>query len=69
MDQQRKISMKQMCDTIVAADITPLHMDGTALHAREIYEMSPTGELWHVFEMYDEAIIILGLQYGEHTSP
>jgi hypothetical protein len=50
--------MQEMCETIVKADFLR-RKDGTAPTAREIFDYSPTGELFMVFEWYQTAKLIL----------
>ncbi len=58
MVEPEGMTMEQMCETIVRADFLRTD-DGRKLTAREIYDASPTGELWHVFALYDYAQKIL----------
>jgi hypothetical protein len=48
-----------MCETIVRAGIL-VKSDGTAPTAEEIFNYSPTGEMFMVFEWYRAARIALG---------
>ena len=58
MMAQKGYTGKEMCETIVRAfkTINP----GFKYAPEELWEMSPTGELSHVFELHDEALLILG---------
>lgn len=47
-----------MCETIVRA-IKKLHPDSD-ITPKQVWEMSPTGELWPIHVMYEKALIILG---------
>lgn len=58
-DTEPKITIKQMCEHIVMADILE-KADGTKPTAEQIYTVSPTGELWQVFEWYKMACEKLG---------
>ena len=51
-------TMKEMCEVIVTADILR-KKDGTAPTAMEIFESSPTGELYQVFMWYEMAKSVL----------
>jgi len=51
-------SIRQMCETIEKAKILE-KSDGSLLTAEEIYNYSPTGELFMVFQWYECAIKIL----------
>jgi len=53
------VTMKEMCETIVAADILR-YPDGSSPTARQIYESSPSGELFQVFFWYNAAKSVLG---------
>jgi len=58
MTEQRGYTGKEMCETIVRAFKT---INPNFKHApKEIWKMSLTGELAHVFELHDEALLILG---------
>lgn len=46
---------KQMCETIVEAKILEKR-DGTSPTAEEIWNYSSTGELYMIFEWYQDAI-------------
>lgn len=52
------VTMKEVCKTIVEADFLRLP-DGSAPSAEEIYNSSPTGELFHVFDWYEQAKLII----------
>lgn len=52
-------TMKEMCETIVSADIL-CKKDGSALTPEEVFNYSPTGELFMVFMWYAEAMVKLG---------
>ncbi len=47
------MTFQQMCEHIVKSGIT-------TLTAEEIFNLSPTGELFHVFELYEAACAALG---------
>ena len=53
------VSMQEMCETIERAAILK-RSDGTRPTAREIYEYSPRGELFMVFEWYSIARALEG---------
>lgn len=57
-EKSDKISLKDMCDKIVEAEIL-VKADGTAHTAEEIYNYSPTGELAAIFEWYTIALAVL----------
>lgn len=48
------MTARQMCAFIVDV-LAPRYPDGTPLTGIQVWEMSPTGELWPVFEMFDLA--------------
>lgn len=45
------LTMQEMCEAIVRADVVR-KKDGTRFKPQEIFELSPTGELDHVFCWY-----------------
>lgn len=47
-------TMREMCETIERADFLR-KPDGTAPTAREIFDYSPSGELFMVFAWYEQA--------------
>lgn len=49
---------KEMCETIEKADILR-KKDGTKPTAQEIWNYSPTGELFMIHEWYEEAQAVL----------
>lgn len=49
---------KEMCEKIVEADFLR-NPDGSTPTAEEIWNYSPTGELFHIFEWYKTAKQIL----------
>lgn len=55
---ERGITMKQMCEHIVKAGILE-RPDGTKPTAKEIFDYSPRGELYMVFEWYKTACEVL----------
>jgi len=54
---------KEVCELIVKADFLR-KPDGTAPTADEIWESSPTGELYQVFQWFEQAKLIIGLRDG-----
>ena len=50
---------KEMCETIVRSGIVK-KPDGSAYTPEEIWHSSPTGELAHVFVLYEMALSALG---------
>lgn len=58
MTDERPISGREMCETIVRANILR-RADGTAPTAEEIWAYSPTGELSQIFEWYEQAKAVL----------
>jgi hypothetical protein len=57
-DVMRGVTMKQMCEHIVKADLLE-RPDGTKPTAKEIFNYSSTGELYMVFEWYKMACEVL----------
>lgn len=55
---QNEISIKEMCETIAKADILK-KKDGTKPTPHEIFEYSPTGELFWIFVWYTQAKAVL----------
>lgn len=53
-----EMTMKEMCEKIVESDILR-KPNGEAPTAREIFEYSPSGELFMVFEWYDMAVEVI----------
>lgn len=53
-----EISMKQVCEKIIKADFLT-KQDGTKPTVKEIFNYSPTGELFMIFEWYKQAQEIL----------
>lgn len=53
------MTMKEMCELIARADFLRKD-DGTAPTAEEIFNYSPSGELFMVFAWYEKAKCILG---------
>ena len=53
-----EMTMKEMCEKIVESDILR-KPNGEAPTAREIFEYSPSGELFMVFEWYDKAVEVI----------
>jgi hypothetical protein len=51
---------KQMCETIAWVRFA---RTGEALDPSAIWNASPTGELWHVFGLFDEACIWIAEKY------
>ena len=43
---------KEMCEAIVAADVI-CKPDGSRFKPEELWNLSPSGELGHVFELYN----------------
>lgn len=52
-------TMNEMCETIVESGILR-KKDGSELTPEEIYNYSPTGELFMIFIWYGEALVRLG---------
>lgn len=48
--KEKKITMKQMCE-----EISQWLKDGycVTISPKELWESSPTGEVWHLFYLYD----------------
>ena len=57
------VTMKQMCETIVSADFLR-YQNGDSPTAEQIYNYSPTGELYMVFTWYEQAQIIIQNKAG-----
>ena len=51
-------TIKEMCETIVKADFLR-NQDGSSPTAEQIFNSSPSGELFQVFEWYEDAKQIL----------
>lgn len=54
------VSMKDMCEHIAKAGF--LERDGVPLTAEQIYNYSPSGELFMVFQWYELASYTLGVR-------
>lgn len=59
MSENKGITMKAMCEHIVKADFIE-NKDDTKPTAEELFNYSPTGELYMVFEWYKMACILIG---------
>jgi hypothetical protein len=59
------MTMREMCETIVQSGILK-KTDGTAPTAEEIFNYSPTGELFMIFEWYEVAKEKLSLDQQDH---
>jgi hypothetical protein len=64
MSEVKSISMKDMCETIVESHLL-MRPDGTPPTAEEIFNYSPTGELYMVFEWYEMALILIKINKTE----
>lgn len=62
-----RVTMKQMCEHIVKAKIIYKRNSDDLLTAEEIFNYSPTGELFEIFGWYKMACTILG--YTASQSP
>jgi hypothetical protein len=56
-EQKKGISIKDMCEHIVKAGFLRFH--GKAPTAEQIWNYSPTGELYMILEWYEMACILL----------
>jgi hypothetical protein len=54
------VTMQEMCEHIVNADILQFKDDGTSPKAEEIFNYSRSGELYMVFKWYEEACNKIG---------
>jgi hypothetical protein len=54
-------TFKEMCDVIVQADILQ-KKDGSKFTAEEIFNYSPTGELYEIFFWYEYAQKVIATQ-------
>ena len=61
IEKKNLFTMKQMCEHIVKADILQFKDDKSSPTAEEIFNYSPTGELYMVFQWFNEACHKIGL--------
>lgn len=59
MEVEDNMTMKDMCKVIAKANMFERKMT-----AREVFDYSPTGELWRIFEWYQLALLILKKDKG-----
>ena len=61
-------TMKKMCEKIVEAELL-ICKDGTAPTAKEIFDNSPKGKLYMIFEWYRAAKIVLKNRRKKRAKP
>ena len=65
--KEEPVTGQQMCEAIVEAGLM-LKADGTPRTPKEVWEYSPTGELYMVYAMYDVAKRILRNRKAQNTT-
>jgi len=59
-ENKNGFTMKEMCEHIVKADIVQFKDNKTSPTAEEVFNYSPSGELYMVFQWYNEACDKIG---------
>lgn len=68
VENDERVTMKQMCEHIVKAEMLYKRSSDDLLTAEEIYNYSPTGELFMVFQWYRMACNILGYTASQNQN-
>lgn len=61
IERKNGFTMQVMCEHIVKADILQFRGDKASPTAEEIFNYSPSGELYMVFQWFNEACHKIGL--------
>lgn len=57
------MTYKDMCKTVVKA--AKILNPNSTLTPKQVWEISPTGEIWPVHALYESALVILSEREGE----